>query len=314
MGSGRHRQERSRLNMRRSCPVCESSELETVGPILHPQPAMVAGVLLDLGDTEYRLRECRRCGFQFKDPPIAAERLMACYTQAESGNWGVDPDPWQRKFDVLCDVLEKHSTGRRVLEVGCFNGAFLNYLDGEWQKFGVEPSYQAAQLALTRGVEILAGSLDELGPDVGSFDAILAIDVVEHVVEPLPFFRQMSNLLASGGVLLILTGDNESFAWRLQNEAYWYCSLPEHISFYSKSSLDWLGAQLGMRGIECRRLCHKRLPLRRWCSDAIKSAAYVLGKKTRGLGLPALRRLFVERRGPTIQSARDHLLYVYRKM
>src|SRR4051812_13047714 len=120
MGSGRHRQEGSRLIMRLSCPVCELSELETVGPILHPQPAFVAGVELDLGDTEYWLRECRRCGFQFKDPPIPAERLMACYTQAESDNWDTDPDPWQRKFDVLHDVLKKHSTGRRVLEVGCF--------------------------------------------------------------------------------------------------------------------------------------------------------------------------------------------------
>jgi hypothetical protein len=56
------------------------------------------------------------------------------------------------------------------------------------------------------------------------------------------------------------------------------------------------------------------MPLRRWFSDTMKSATYAAGRAVRGLGIPPLRRLFVDRRGPTIQSARDHLLYVFRKL
>ena len=298
---------------RRPCPVCDSSDIGTLGPIMHPQPTLVAGVELDLGNTVYWLRECRQCGFQFKDPPIDAEKLMSCYMQANSDNWDLDPDPRQRKFDVIKSVLIRHAAGRRILDVGCFNGALLHYLGEEWQKFGVEPSRQAADLARARDVNVLAATLDELDPNTAPFDAVIAIDVAEHIVEPLPFFRQLSKLLAPGGVLLILTGDNEAFAWRLQTNAYWYCSLPEHVSFYNKRSLDRIGERLGITGVEYRRLTHKRMPLRRWCSDTAKCAAYVIGRKAQGFGISRLRRLFVERRGPSIETAKDHLIYLYRK-
>lgn len=217
--------------VQRSCPVCGSHEIGTVGPILHPRPPLVAGVEIDLGDNKYWLRNCPRCTFQFKDPLIPAEKLLDCYSRAPSDNWDLDPDPNMRQFDVLRDALRQHCSGRRVLDVGCFNGALLTFLGDEWRKFGVEPSKDAADLARQRGVDILATTLDDLDPGVGQFDAVLAIDVVEHVAEPMPLFKQFSDLLAPGGVLLILTGDNQAPAWKLQRSFYWYCSLPEHVSF-----------------------------------------------------------------------------------
>ena len=69
-----------------------------------------------------------------------------------------------------------------------------------------------------------------------------------------------------------------------------------------------------MNGIEYRRMCHKRLPVRTWANGHVeKHGAYPAAALLRGFGVPALRRLFVERRGPSIQAAHDHLLYVYRK-
>jgi SAM-dependent methyltransferase len=297
----------------RHCPVCDSPELKSLGPILHPKPALVAGVPLDLGDTEYRLVGCSRCGFQFKDPPIPAELLMDCYRRADSGNWDVDPDPRWRKFDVLKDILERFSPGRRVLDVGCFNGALLQFLGDGWQKFGVEPSEDAAKLAESRGVNIVAPSLEQLDSGLPQFDAVMAIDVAEHVIDPLMFFNQLSALVVKGGVLMILTGNNQSLSWRLQRGLYWYCTLPEHVSFYNRRTLDVIGERTTMRGTYYRQMCHKRMPLSRWCGDMTKCAAYLVGRPLGGLGIPALRRLFVERGGPSMQSAHDHMLYVFRK-
>src|SRR5688572_6183644 len=124
----------------RPCPVCGSTDTVVAGPILHGTPTHVAGVVLDLGDTRFVLRRCPRCEFQFKDPPIDSEKLMACYAAADSAKWELDPDPWQRQFDILGELLAAHARGRRVLDVGCFNGALLAYLGDGWQRFGVEPS------------------------------------------------------------------------------------------------------------------------------------------------------------------------------
>jgi SAM-dependent methyltransferase len=208
--------------------------------------------------------------------------------------------------------LERHAVGRRVLDVGCSNGAFLQYLGKEWQKFGVEPSRSAADVARQRGVTVLASDISELAASNPTFDAILAIDVVEHLVDPLPFFEAIHRLLAPQGILLILTGDTRSLSWRLQGSAYWYCSLPEHVSFYCRSTLQTIGCALGMQEVECQRLSHKRLPLRDWVVHAMKSAAYIAGRSVRGFGVPALKRWFVDRRGPTVLASKDHLLYVFR--
>jgi hypothetical protein len=89
--------------------------------------------------------------------------------------------------------------------------------------------------------------------------------------------------------------------------------LPEHVSFYNRRSLDTLGRLVGLEGVDYRELCHKRLPLSRWIGDTLKSLIYFVGNRANGFGIPALRRAFVGRRGPTIQSAQDHLIYVYRK-
>ena len=298
----------------RGCPVCDSQKIFTVGPVLHPRPSHVAGVEIDLSGTTYWIRGCQECGFQFKDPPIDAERLISCYEQAASDKWETDPSPTTRQFDVLCDVVEKHAVGRRILDVGCFNGALLSYFGNDWQRFGIEPSQAAAELAQSRGVHVLAPTLDEFNTGDSKFDVIVAIDVVEHIVDPLPFFHSIRELLAPSGIFLILTGDTDSLAWQMQSSFYWYCSLPEHVSFYSRRTLDWIGSQLGLAGVEYQQLCHKRLPLWWWCRDALKSGAYIVGRKAQGFGIPPLRRLFLERRGPSIQSARDHLIYVFQKM
>jgi SAM-dependent methyltransferase len=297
----------------RPCPVCGATDTVVVGPILHPQPTLVAGVELDLGDSDYKLIRCPHCCFMYKDPPIDAAKLMACYAAANRDNWALEPDPCGRKFDVLRGLLESYCQGRRALDVGCFNGALLSYLGDGWQKFGVEPSRAAAALAKQRGVEILAPSLDLLDANGEKFDAIMAIDVVEHIVEPLPFFRAVSERLAPGGVFLVSTGNTDALAWRLQNSMYWYCSLPEHVSFYNRSSLDRLAMKLGLTRVEYRPLRPRRLSSVRLLSDGFKNFIYVIGRAFDGFGIRPLRRLVVERRGPSVQTAKDHLIYVFRK-
>jgi SAM-dependent methyltransferase len=189
----------------------------------------------------------------------------------------------------------------------------LAYFGDEWDRYGVEPARAAVEIAERRGVKVLADTLDNLGPDVAPFDAVLAIDVVEHLVEPVPFFRRISELLKPGGVFVLLTGNTSALAWRLQGSMFWYCSLPEHVSFYDRRSLDELGRRSGLVRVDFHELSHKRLPVTRWASDMFKSTVYVAGRATGGFGIKPLRRIFVERRGPSIMTAKDHLLCVLRK-
>lgn len=296
----------------RSCPLCRSDDVVDEGPTLHPYPYQVAGVPIDLGDENYRLAACRSCGFKYKDPKIPSDRLLACYAKASQSHWGEDPDPAVRMFDRWIDVLARHAPGRRILDIGCFNGALLAALGPDWERCGVEPCREAAALAAQRGVRILGERLDDLDPQ-RQFDAIIAIDVVEHIVEPLPFVRAVAAHLAPNGVFILVTGDTDAPTWRLHGSRYWYCSLVEHVSFYNKSCLNRLASESGLRSVEHARTRHERAPVVSRAIEAAKNLAYAAGNRVNGLGLAPLKRLFVDRRAPGWSSAADHLVHVMKR-
>ena len=297
---------------RRPCPVCQSRDCADVGPILHPVPTSVAGVPLQL-DSEFRLLKCRRCAFQFKDPPIPAEKLLGCYAKAPFTNWP-DDEPRHRRFDLMNAMLQRHAPGRTVLDIGCFTGQFLHYLGPVWQRFGLEPARQAIATATSRGITILGGTIDDAATGELAFDAIAAIDVVEHIAEPLPFFRWVAAHLRPGGVFLMVTGDTDAWSWRLQKSLYWYCSaLPEHVSFFCRTALEAIGGQLGMELVEQHRASHIRASAAATGVELLKNLGYVAMNRMGGLALPPLRRIFVQRRAPIWVSAADHMFCILKK-
>lgn len=296
----------------RRCAICGRGGCTDLGPILHPLPTQVGGVLIDLpGD--YRLKRCGRCGFQFKDPPIAADRLLACYAEAESSHWGETVDPRERRFDVIAELLGRHAPGRRVLDIGCFNGALLEHLGSAWERYGVEPSRKAVATAKQRGVRIVGRTLDDVPGEVGAFDAILAIDVVEHIAEPVGFFRGVWERLGPNGIFLAVTGDTGALTWRMQGSRYWYCSIPEHVSFYCQSTMAYLEREMGMERVEYERHSHIRSRIGPKSVELAKNLIYTVGNRLKGLGVRRFQRTFVERRAPGWMTARDHMFYVMKR-
>ncbi len=305
------------------CPVCQGAS-RVIGPVFHPEPALVAGVPIDVsGLGAFHLKQCTVCGFQFKDPPIPEERLLDCYRRADAGNWEVDPDPHHRQFDVLRKVLEHataHVRGRkpRVLDVGCFNGAMLHFFGDSFERFGVEPSINAANLARERGIDVLAATIEGVQGQDGSFDAVMAIDVEEHVNDPVAFFASVARLLRPGtesGVFIGLTGDTGAAPFRLQGSRHWYVSLlPEHVSFYNRSSLEEIGRRTGLRMISDQRMSHQRSSLRVKLRQSLANLVFAALVRTGCLGIPALRRRFCSRMAPFWISSSDHTLHVMRRV
>lgn len=286
-----------------ACGLCGAAKSVDAGAVIHRAPTRVAGVPIDLGHTAFRLRRCRRCGFQFKDPPIDGAKLLACYAEAAHDHWEERPDPRKRRFDTLRTLLERHSPGRRILDVGCCNGAILEYLGNGWQRFGLEPARDAAEVAATRGVEILGSTINSLAGDA-VFDAVIMIDVVEHVVEPRATLARAAAALAPGGVLVIGTGDTGSWPFRLQGGRHWYAALPEHVSFFDERSLRHFASDHGLETVEHHALSHVRSHLYRRGRELAANLADA------GLCRLGARRA---RPAPGWLTAADHMLHVMRR-
>jgi SAM-dependent methyltransferase len=232
---------------------------------------------------------------------------LKCYSQASGVYWDERPDPHERRFDLIRRMLVTHADGRRILDVGCFNGAFLEFLGPEWDRFGIEPGNEASSLARARGVTIVAPTLDMLPSATGPFDSVIAIDVVEHVVDPLTFFRAARRVLNPNGVLIIVTGDTAARTWRWERARYWYCSIPEHLSFFSHRTVEWVATELGMQCVEFHRSCHQRWPIRTKIRQAANNVAYLTCLRSKGFGIAPLYRAVVNRPAPAWITANDHM-------
>jgi len=101
-----------------------------------------------------------------------------------------------------------------ILELGCGSGQLLGFLQAEGFTGcrGVDLCHEQVELARAAGADAHPGDLfDELKNATGEFDAILAVDVIEHVSRErmLEFGRLCRKALRPGGVLVIQTPNGE---------------------------------------------------------------------------------------------------------
>ena len=268
--------------------------------MVHNSPAKVAGVEIDLGDTAYAMHRCPQCGLEFKNPFIPESELIACYEQASGDHWEETPDPHKRRFDDIERVINEHAEGPMILDIGCSNGALLGYMGQSWERFGIEPGEQAAGQAEERGIKVIAPMLDSCTTDE-RFDVILAIDVLEHLLDPDAFIAGVRELLNQGGIFVGLTGDAGSPAWSWHGSRYWYCSLPEHQVFYSQPTIEHLARGHAMEVAHYERTSHARFKKSRIIRDRIRGIVWGLG----------LRLGFHKHTSPPgWLPAHDHMLFV----
>lgn len=94
----------------------------------------------------------------------------------------------------------------RLLEIGCGEGTNMEVLAqdaGEW--FGCDLSELAARRAVARGAVVIVADAERLPFAPGSFAAVVAISVIEHLPDPESVIERAIEALAPGGRLLILS-------------------------------------------------------------------------------------------------------------
>ena len=226
-----------RLRRRFSIPLLD-------GPYQHDKEAK--------SRTIYRCDFCGHLSADVYDPGRYAD-----YYASLSDHYHRDHDREQSRYKRILELFPKHSL-RRVLDVGCGSGTFLAMLPPEVERFGIEPSKSAADLARAKGIQILQYD-DLMRPELrNTFDLVTAIDVVEHTANLGEFRHHLAIALRPGGTVIILTGDAESSSARLLGRYWYYLHYAEHITaFCPRSMRTWL--QSDFSEIELTKAVHDRL-------------------------------------------------------
>ena len=111
----------------------------------------------------------------------------------------------ERALHWLDILLEYRAPGDRVLEIGCGHGGFVALL--RWAGLhaaGVEVSPWVVDYARrTFGIEVMQGPVESLPLEPSSQDAIVLMDVVEHLPDPAATIAFCAGLLKPSGLLLV---------------------------------------------------------------------------------------------------------------
>jgi 2-polyprenyl-3-methyl-5-hydroxy-6-metoxy-1,4-benzoquinol methylase len=122
-----------------------------------------------------------------------------------------------------------------VLEIGSGYGIFLEEIRKHGYKvIGIEISNERRRYSKKiTNVKVLNINLNEQIPDIGKFDIIVLFQVLEHIVDPINFLRNLKKLLRSRGKLIVEVPNFNDFQLGL-NKAYseWYWQRA-HIHYFS---------------------------------------------------------------------------------
>ena len=196
----------------------------------------------------YDLYKCADCNLIFlnKIPDKLNDIYDADYFRGAGKGFGYADYDGDKKsntgtFNKYLDLLEKYSPQKgRLLDLGSATGFFISLArERGWEVSGVEISDYAREYSIQKKLHVVK-YLENLAVSDNYFDAITALDIIEHILESDKFLGQARKILKPAGILIINTPDAGSWFARLTGK-YWHLLVPpEHLYLFNKSNITQL--------------------------------------------------------------------------
>lgn len=155
----------------------------------------------------------------------------------------------KRTVNIISRMLSKAFPEIALLDIGCSSGAFVWIAKNMGLRAeGVEPAEEPAKKAIELGLKVHWGYLNEIAFPDNSFDAITLFEVIEHLNNPMNLLEECHRILRPGGILVIGTGNTNSWTRRVRGKHWDFFDMHQHgghINFFSNVSIGFLAASTG---------------------------------------------------------------------
>ena len=198
------------------------------------------------------LQQCPECSFIFADTAMTEADIARLYgpgyfSGEEYSDYVQDRHVHTRSFRRKIRFIRRVAPDlRRVFEIGCAYGFFLDAAESHWEAAGIDVAVDAVKYAReVLHVDARSGDFLDLPISSGYYDAFCMWDTVEHLARPDAYLARIRELIRPGGFLFLSTGDIGSRAARRAGASWRLIHPPTHLSYFSRQTISGLLKRYG---------------------------------------------------------------------
>lgn len=211
--------------------------------------------------------------YTVENPPSESELsdyYAKKYYQEARGSYEIEYDADEinyinNKIEQRAYILDKYlqlNSSRTFLDIGCGEGWALNFFKQKgWEVLGLDySSFGCEKFNPACMTNLIAGnvykSITTLIEQKRKFDVVWVDNVLEHVINPEAIIQDFKKIISPNGILVVEVPNdfsilqNHVFNKGLIDNQYWVV-IPDHLSYFSKVSLENLLNANGWQSITC---------------------------------------------------------------
>ena len=211
---------------------------------------------------------CRACGYE-------SAALQPAINAAPAGS-PVDEDERevglkalrQENFRDIVGIARRYARAgaRRLLDVGCAHGWFLEIARDHFEVLGIEPDAVVGGRTAARGLPVREGYFPDALREGECFDVIVFNDVIEHIPDIHAALKACHARLGEEGILILNLPNSAGFFYRLSKlfsragwagpfERLWQKDLPSpHVHYFQPGNLARLVGKHGLNLVHSQAL------------------------------------------------------------
>lgn len=200
----------------------------------------------------YPIMKCKKCDLVFVNTSEGFKQNQlydkAYYSGSVYADYESDRKVHQAKFDKLLCLIEKVCQPGKLIEIGSAFGFFMDLAKNRgWSCIGYEISKYATQISRDKyGIDVRNEDFAKVKISE-QVDLICLLDTIEHLDNPHLYVSRSFEVLRSGGLLLLTTGDIDSPFAKLQGRWWTQMVPPFHLFYFSKKTIFELLDRIGFK-------------------------------------------------------------------
>ena len=245
------------------CPICQGKDFRVIG---YPSISLKAEKIIR---KDYKVVKCNNCDLYFVDPKIdfSEDEWKFLYDEnyfGEKSDWYTK----KRKIDSkkrLANIAQY--AGNKIehfLDIGCGEGYSLIEAESKgWNAYGLDITDHRIADAKTNTIKFINCDLHSSKLQSDFFDAVYLDSVLEHVVNPMEYLKEIFRILKDGGILYLgvpnedsLFNDIRKIAYQVSNknvtEKIKPFQSPYHINGFNTGSLKFSLEKAGFKVVKLR--------------------------------------------------------------